>query len=106
MNTAKRELVECGVLGATALGLAAFFHVFFPGAGAVLKPMFWPLLALACRVRTSYAVVTCAAVPLMSCAITGMPKAGAACVLAVLLPLAAVAVGLARAAVAAHRARA
>jgi len=67
------ELVVCCLVAAASLAIAAAIHRFAPGFGPVFKPLLWPLLVLPFTVRQRYAIVTSFVVPLISCAVTGMP---------------------------------
>jgi len=67
------ELAVCCLVAALSLAVAAAVHRFAPGFGIVFKPLLWPLLVLPFTVRPRYALVTSAVVPLLSCAVTGMP---------------------------------
>jgi len=69
----KKDLFVCVVVAAVSLVVAAVFHRFFPGFGMVFKPLLWPLAVLPFAVRMRFAVATAFLVPLLSCAVNGMP---------------------------------
>ncbi len=70
---AVRDLTLAGVLGALALILPQAFHM-VPGAGPLLLPMFWPMLALGLSCRSPWVGgLTGVVVPLVSSGLTGMP---------------------------------
>ncbi len=67
-----RELAYCGLFGALALALPTLFHA-CGLAGALLLPMYWPLVTLAFLVSPRRAVPVAALVPWVSACLTGMP---------------------------------
>jgi len=69
----KREVFFCVLTAAVSLVAAAACHRFAPGFGAMFKPLLWPLAVLPFAVRPRLALTTAFAVPLLSCAVNGMP---------------------------------
>jgi len=69
----KIELFVCVLVAVGSLLVAAFCHRFCPGFGIMLKPLLWPLAVLPFAIRLRSALVTAFAVPLVSCAVNGMP---------------------------------
>lgn len=69
----KRDLAIALSVAALSLAVAAVFHGFLPGFGALFKPLLWPLAALPFLVRPRTALVTAAAVPPLSSLVNGMP---------------------------------
>ncbi len=67
-----RELAYCGLFGALALALPTLVHA-CGLAGALLLPMYWPLVTLAFLVPTRRAVLVAACVPWAGACLTGMP---------------------------------
>jgi len=70
----KKDMFVCVAVAAFSLIVAAVFHRFFPGFGMVFKPLLWPLAVLPFMVRARFALLTALIVPLLSCAINGMPS--------------------------------
>jgi len=68
-----RDVFVCLVVASAALLVAAACHRLCPGFGAAFKPLLWPLAVLPFAVRLRFALVTAFAVPLVSCAVNGMP---------------------------------
>jgi len=68
-----REILVCIFIASVALLVAAACHRLCPGFGAAFKPLLWPLAVLPFAVRLRFALVTAFAVPLVSCAVNGMP---------------------------------
>jgi len=69
----KSEVLACVLVSAASLIVAAVCHRFAPGFGVAFKPLLWPLAALPFMVSPRYALPTAFAVPLVSCAVNGMP---------------------------------
>jgi len=69
----KNEVLACVLVSAVSLIVAAVCHRFAPGFGVAFKPLLWPLGVLPFAVRPRYALPTAFAVPLVSCAVNGMP---------------------------------
>jgi hypothetical protein len=70
-----RDLTLAGMMGALAIVLPMAFHG-IPKAGPVFLPMFWPVLALGMLVsRWWVAALLGLVVPLLSSAVTAMPPA-------------------------------
>lgn len=69
----KKETVASVSLVAVSLVAASVCHFFFPGTGALLKPLLWPAFALPFLLRARAAVAVSALVPLLSAAVNGMP---------------------------------
>lgn len=67
-----RELAYCGLFGSLALALPTLVHA-CGFAGALLLPMYWPLVTLAFLVSTRRAVLVAACVPWAGACLTGMP---------------------------------
>lgn len=67
-----RELAYCGLFGSLALALPTLVHA-CGFAGALLLPMYWPLVTLAFLVPTRRAVLVAACVPWAGACLTGMP---------------------------------
>ncbi|HPK38145.1 MAG TPA: hypothetical protein PLH01_07685 [Kiritimatiellia bacterium] len=93
-----REYAFCGLFGAAALLLPAFFHLLH--LGHVFMPMYLPLVTLAFFVRPGAAALTALLVPVLSGAGTGMPPfyPPVAPVMAVEIALMAVMIGTLRSA--------
>jgi len=66
-------IFACVVVSALSLAVAAACHRFCPGFGMTFKPLLWPLAVLPFAVRPRLAFATAFAVPLLSCAVNGMP---------------------------------
>jgi len=69
----KHELFVCVLVASLSLIVAAVCHRFCPGFGMAFKPLLWPLAVLPFMVRPRFAFATAFAVPLLSCAVNGMP---------------------------------
>ena len=69
----KKDLFVSALVAAGSLIVAAVFHRFFPGFGAMFKPLLWPLAVLPFAVRLRFAIVTAFIVPVLSCTVNGMP---------------------------------
>lgn len=67
-----RELAYCGLFGSLALALPTLVHA-CGFAGALLLPMYWPLVTLAFLVSTRRVVLVAACVPWAGACLTGMP---------------------------------
>jgi len=80
----KNEVLACVLVSAASLIVAAVCHRFAPGFGVAFKPLLWPLAVLPFAVRPQYALPTAFAVPLVSCAVNGMPTLPVALSLAAL----------------------
>jgi len=93
----KHEVSICVLVAALSLVVAAVCHRFAPGFGVTFKPLLWPLAVLPFAVRPRLAFATTFAVPLLSCAVNGMPSLPVALALsAASLAFAAVVVSAAR----------
>ena len=69
----KKDLLISVLVAGVSLISAAVFHRFSPGLGALLKPLLWPLVVLPFLVRPRFTAGTSLSVPLLSCAVNGMP---------------------------------
>ncbi|MDP8214850.1 MAG: hypothetical protein RAO92_03050 [Candidatus Euphemobacter frigidus] len=66
-----RDMIWGGVWGALALFLPLLFHPF--GLGALLMPLFLPLLIAGCTLHLRVSLVLALFIPLISSLFTGMP---------------------------------
>jgi len=68
-----RDLSLAGLLGAAGIALPFVFHLFGPGLGRVLLPMYLPIMAAGLLVSPGLAAVVGLTTPLLSALLTGMP---------------------------------